>query len=134
MDDLVTWLLEQVAEDERENNAPGRYYDDPGYWTAERVAAECESKRRLIDMYQAILETGGFVGTLYANAAAPALQLLALPYADRPGYREEWLLAAIVMDPRDPAEVWPDLTLSVQRAVVDALMVVRVLSGNSSLT
>lgn len=39
------------------------------------------------------------------------------------------VLAAVILDPRDPEEVWQDLTLSVQRAVVDALMVVRVLSG-----
>lgn len=39
------------------------------------------------------------------------------------------VVAAVLGDPRDPAEVWEGLPLSTRRAVVDALMVVWVLSG-----
>jgi uncharacterized protein DUF6221 len=55
-----------------------------------RVLREVEAKRELVLMYEAILDTGGFVGTLYANAAEPALRLLALPYAAHEDFREEW--------------------------------------------
>jgi hypothetical protein len=78
---------------------------------AGRVLAECEAKRRIIAMHG---PTTGFDGVLTYPAAAKLcrtcgpgdnwqaeqepfgelpcdhLRLMALPYADRPGYREEW--------------------------------------------
>jgi len=45
-----------------------------------RVLAEVAAKRAVIDLLEELNELG-----LYE-----AVQFLALPYADRPGYREEW--------------------------------------------
>lgn len=105
MDDLVHWLLEQVATDEAEATAAFSGQTDPengwgidgraitphvgviheevqrthvAKWNPARVLAECEAKRRIID-----LVVGAYAG--YA-----VLPVLALPYATRPGYREEW--------------------------------------------
>lgn len=154
MDDLVTWLLEQIAEDERVARAAT---DGPWEWDGEavdvvpssrgvdfiaryrwvsmsdsetegvlpadgehiadwdpaRVLAECEAKRKLVELHRRIWLTPG---APYFNDAhltkdpmpiccscAPetqfrratswpcrTLKALALPYVDRPGYREEW--------------------------------------------
>ncbi|MEU8158124.1 DUF6221 family protein [Micromonospora sp. NPDC048986] len=48
-----------------------------------RALAEVDSKRRILAMVQRWLDAG------YPTMDA-ALWLLALPYADRPGYRDEW--------------------------------------------
>lgn len=49
-----------------------------------RVLREIEVKRRIVDRYAWLREHGDTGGTAWV------LPLLALPYADRPGYREEW--------------------------------------------
>lgn len=49
-----------------------------------RVLREIDAKRRIVDRYAWLREHGDTGG------AAWVLPLLALPYADRPGYREEW--------------------------------------------
>lgn len=49
-----------------------------------RVLREVEAKRRIVDRYAWLREHGDTGGTAWV------LPLLALPYADRPGYREEW--------------------------------------------
>ncbi|MFD8970518.1 DUF6221 family protein [Streptomyces sp. NPDC059568] len=79
-----------------------------------RVLAEVEGKRRIVDIYANALEErvalrarmrevirsdSDEFGRLHrqeselietAERMAPVVRLLALPYADRPGYREEW--------------------------------------------
>ena len=70
-----------------------------------RVLAECEAKRRIIETHRPYDCTDPkgqrcFVCAstrAYPSGAAiheawpcPTLRLLALPHADRPGYREEW--------------------------------------------
>jgi len=60
--------------------------------------AEVDAKRRIIDLHDDV--SGGCRTCMDAelsndgpDAAAwpcPTLRLLALPYADHPGYREEW--------------------------------------------
>lgn len=47
-------------------------------WNPDRVLAECEAKREILDVTR---------GTYSSDLVR---RLLALPYADRPGYREEW--------------------------------------------
>lgn len=141
--DLASWLLEQIAEDERRAKAMATEYptpwdvadrgwmarvvaDGPHFhevirveqhqvsetawltdviqhvetWNPARVLAECEAKRQIIE--QAAEATGldmqvdsdrrvgrrdestePYVGDVILRA-------LALPYADRPGYRPEW--------------------------------------------
>lgn len=88
MDELVTWLRARLDDDERVARAATYWGDLPLghlasdleahliHWMPPRVLAEVEAKRRILDAYED--ETGYL------------LRLLALPYADRPGYREEW--------------------------------------------
>ncbi|RSS11436.1 DUF6221 family protein [Streptomyces sp. WAC08401] len=51
-----------------------------------RVLREIDAKRKILDRYAWLREHGDTGGTAWV------LPLLALPYADRPGYREEWRL------------------------------------------
>lgn len=92
MTDLAEWLLTQIAEDEataRDSDAaPWRDHvhdlDVSGWFDPDRVLAECESKRRIIDWADAeALDPFG-------DQRMQLLRLLALPYADRDGYLEEW--------------------------------------------
>ncbi|MFF7550912.1 DUF6221 family protein [Streptomyces canus] len=58
-----------------------------------RVLAEIDAKRQLLTAYahaadRDVNEVEYAHG--YANALGEAVRLLALPYASRPGYREEW--------------------------------------------
>lgn len=74
-------------------------------WDPARVLAECEAKRRLVDyaFENAHIIDGEWGDSCSvdeiragrcrdhgADAAWDVLRLLALPFADRPGYREEW--------------------------------------------
>ena len=70
---LVAWLLEQIDHDERVANLSGRGNAE---WSEER--------RRIVAQCQAWLEGDR------AHPAQVMLKTLALPYAERPGYREEW--------------------------------------------
>lgn len=95
--ELATWLLARIAEDEQ---AAERLHTvscsihpqgleetwcDCDY--PARVLAECQAKRALIKAVE-----GDPFDALGAEAAYEqlVLQQLALPYADRDGYREEW--------------------------------------------
>jgi Family of unknown function (DUF6221) len=110
VEDLVLWLRAQLDDDERVAREASRYDDEdaaewkitygwsrvarhkvhrtgmrqtlpPGAPSPARVLAEVDAKRRIID--EAIrLES--------YDGEFEFLELLALPYADRPGYREEW--------------------------------------------
>ena len=51
-----------------------------------RVLAEVDAKRRILDAYKQT----EFGDLARHSALEEALALLALPYAGRPGYREEW--------------------------------------------
>ncbi|MDG4749324.1 DUF6221 family protein [Micromonospora sp. WMMD718] len=145
MDDLVTWLREQLDEDERaarkaaavcgchppatrwlfsEESTDGRILvvDDPhpdprrrlarrwnrtfdGLFMAEhiarhdpaRVLAEVDAKRRILDFLEYdrvdVSQAAGPPITVPGQRPAiahPVLCMLALPYAGRPGYRDEW--------------------------------------------
>jgi hypothetical protein len=91
MDDLVTWLRAQLDEDERELD--GSRWDDsnwalPGWLDRPRLKAEFDAKRALIE--ETIRPFLGIGETTMSRVAWVSLRLLALPYADQPGYREEW--------------------------------------------
>ncbi|MFI7607700.1 DUF6221 family protein [Micromonospora sp. NPDC049366] len=107
MDDLIIWLRAQLDEDERiaraslsafgvadtdqtpvwpdhvtyggavELNAAEAYLDT---FRPHRVLAEVDAKRRIVDNCAWVLK----------GEACLTLRLLALPFADRPGYRDEW--------------------------------------------
>lgn len=65
-------------------------------WNPARVLAEVAAKRQIIDGVTARLDPtgddGGWTSVEFETdeMAGETLRLLALPYADRPGYREEW--------------------------------------------
>ncbi|MGD6750970.1 DUF6221 family protein [Streptomyces sp. BH105] len=117
MDDLVQWLGEQYDEDERtakavqwDGSGNRLSWDLPASATVDvgedefyagdrtianhivrhdpaRVLREIDAKRQLIAkaaQLQAQVGDDPFAGV------EDLLRLLALPYADRPGYREEW--------------------------------------------
>lgn len=106
MDDLITWLLAQIEQDERalgERWMPSQVRD--------RRALELEAKRRLIELhgheprsgwYPDEDDTPGAYGSieracmtcgsqdLAQRWPCPTIRLLALPFSDRPGHQESW--------------------------------------------
>jgi hypothetical protein len=113
MDDLVRWLGDQLDEDERIARRAGdsfRQIGETGVIVATdgdraeecasanwagvaehivqhdpaRVLREIGAKRQIVERYAWLREHGDTGGTSWV------LPLLALPYADRPGYRDEW--------------------------------------------
>lgn len=114
--DLVTWLRAKLDEDERLAHAVSEHlaYGGPrGFglgpgelpepirqfiWngTPARVLAEVEAKRRRLDVLERLAlnphNDDDFGLGLYGpdGFGADLLRVEALPYADRPGYREEW--------------------------------------------
>lgn len=121
-EDLVAWLLEQIAEDEAIARAlpesprlggrpsrPGETYRGPSYGLSAfirtispaRVLAECESKREIVKLSAYHLEAWRLQAAnpervqfidveARGRHSKRTLELLALPYVDRPGYRDEW--------------------------------------------
>lgn len=109
MDDLVTWLRAQLDDDEQMLRALDSTalngIDSTAGWGArayiERGLAEVDAKRRILD--DVVDEASGLDAQVDGEfrvgrrdtKAEPYLgdvlvRLLAAPYADRPGYREEW--------------------------------------------
>jgi hypothetical protein len=106
---LTEFLLARIAEDEAAANAAHREsmrgHAGPGFarsrvaWAAQaegvrgsalierftpaRVLAECEAKRRVV-------EHCDFDHLALSVGDPYVLQLLALPYADHPDYRDDW--------------------------------------------
>jgi hypothetical protein len=114
MDDLVTWLRGQMDEDERlareaasQSTTAWEYGEYPAEadhipvaehierWDPARVLAEVDAKRRILDLVEQdvmrALDTQDpeFVDG-YVTAQEDAVKLLALPYANWPGYDESW--------------------------------------------
>jgi hypothetical protein len=94
-DDLAAWLLEQIAQDERENSAA----DEPPDWCDrsagahyeyDRILAECEAKRGIVEACRPYAVR--YFSTDGEAVAWGVLTTLTLPYVDRPGYRQEWAL------------------------------------------
>jgi hypothetical protein len=90
--DLRAWLpsMSQESWDEARN-----VWADAAHiaeWDPERVLREIDAKRKIVAEHA----LNGWVCNTCDNGEAeqvfpcPTLRLLALPYADRPGYREEW--------------------------------------------
>ncbi|MGJ3223773.1 DUF6221 family protein [Micromonospora aurantiaca (nom. illeg.)] len=101
MDDLVIWLRQQLDDDEQAAVAAGHashFYDCSGEcfdhherWDDARVLAEVEAKRRLLRQFE--LRGNAVRATVQPSTGGvwdDLLRMLALPYADRPGYREQW--------------------------------------------
>jgi len=116
---LTEFLLARIAEDEAVGQAAVSdwysqekplQYAETGYNTTpdltidpRRVLAECEAKRRIVEVHAEIHENG-IEESLACAACSPddgaggrvwdwpcdTVRLLSLPYADHPDYREEW--------------------------------------------
>lgn len=61
-------------------------------WDPARVLADIDAKRRILDLWTSSDTTAEFPNFDggHATALEDVLRLLALPYARRDGYREEW--------------------------------------------
>jgi hypothetical protein len=111
MDDLVTWLRAQLDEDERVARSAASFpYQAPSNapWERERIIAERVGGRSRAVATHRIVATFANPARVLAEVDAKRrildeairlesydsefqfLELLALPYADRPGYLEEW--------------------------------------------
>jgi hypothetical protein len=115
-DDLSSFLLARIAEDDfvayscsREEElfgslAEGALAQDDkrlthaARWRPDAVRAHCAARRRIVELHTnaetpticpACHYEAGY-DTLPELAPCPTLRLLALPYADYPGYRQEW--------------------------------------------
>lgn len=100
---LTEFLLARIAEDEAaasyastrgdfdwEQDAGGwwlGFYDHYRRHDPVRVLAECEAKRRIVEVHA---HNARWDDTNVGDWARATLELLALPYADHPDYREEW--------------------------------------------
>jgi hypothetical protein len=96
-EDLITWLRAQLDDDERD--APMRHRLTCDYAPSDGgqpcscalpdlTLAEVDAKRRILDRLRG--EDGFWRNDITSGTAEPVVRLLALPYADRPGYRETW--------------------------------------------
>lgn len=98
-DDLVNWLRAQIDEDERIAQAsmadrPWGLYPD-GHseatlawlerWSEDRVLVEIDAKRRILEEIEKLAHSD--VGA--ESTAMALIRALMLPYADRPGRRQE---------------------------------------------
>ncbi|MFI2650192.1 DUF6221 family protein [Micromonospora fulviviridis] len=104
-EDLATWLRQQLDDDEQTARAVTAdplsdcWFDCIGdghadhhlRWDPARVLAEVDTKRRLLEQFRL---RGDSVRTTVQPSTGGVwddlLRMLALPYADRPGYRAEW--------------------------------------------
>lgn len=84
MSDIAEWLLARIADDRAAALAVR--------WDPARVLAECEAKKAIIKKAAGWIaaDAGMPHQTALRLAGQDILELLALPYADRPGYRKEW--------------------------------------------
>ena len=100
MGDLITWLRDQIDEDERvARESMGSYWYMDGHsgeaqafiarFDEDRELAEVDAKRRILDLARDYSPELGH-GDNGEWALGEVLRMLALPYADQPGYREEW--------------------------------------------
>jgi hypothetical protein len=107
---LTDFLLARIAEDEREARMDDGSPAPIGMWDPERVLAECEAKRRIVEEHgdggesQGYLadedwrygymphacETCGSFGEYGTPWPCRTLRALALPFADHPEYDESW--------------------------------------------
>lgn len=113
VDDLAAWLRAQLDDDEQRTRKLLAYAQQtiltlqdprhlgkfiPGWhdWPdVERMCtdrlAEIEAKRRILEAEQdRVLEEGPLPERMRDLVDTEVIRLLALPYADRDGYREEW--------------------------------------------
>jgi hypothetical protein len=96
---LTEFLLARIADDEGEARDAKEQQNGPFWthgaigatdemirtWTPERVLAECEAKRWIVDYFDARRD--------FLGAVSDVLFAVALPYAGHPDYQQEWSAA-----------------------------------------
>lgn len=117
MTDLAAWLLEQIALDAKAFQFARDHDGGDGHLNSAEIAssgggfvelhcsrmlAECEAKRQIIILHgkdpkgiggecsACFYDDLGVHGLERAAYPCDTLKTLALPYSDRPGYRDEW--------------------------------------------
>jgi hypothetical protein len=90
-------VVEKWPRDARAGIAPnGRLWQDqyghPVWQARARVLAECEAKRRIVEEFAALTPIPYDIAEGIYGAMRHCVQVLALPYADHPDFREEWRL------------------------------------------
>lgn len=99
---LVEFLLERISEDEEiaqydlaeamvyESLAPGV---TNGQRRARRALAECEAKRRIVELHDTLIgDLGDECRVCVHDHPCATLRFLALPYSVHRDYNEEWRL------------------------------------------
>lgn len=96
---LTEFLLARIAEDEAVARSASEAeittvsHEHIARWNPPRVLAECEAKRRIIQIAEQGCEcqaSATAVGNPFWDIAT--LHALAMPYADHPDYQQEWAL------------------------------------------
>jgi uncharacterized protein DUF6221 len=110
VEEMIAWTHQQLDADERIiREAAGDYFYSDGHgaavqrwferWNPEDpdgMLAEVKAKRQILDLLAATLATSSEYFTVEscdeidAILAEAVLRKLAQPYAERPGWREEW--------------------------------------------
>lgn len=110
---LTEFLLARIAEDDADARDHGRHWSEcplprGGDCTCtdglrarnRRVLAECEAKRRIVELHKPDRQDSRICGLCERDYSfpCPTLRALALPYADhplfQPDYQPEWNLSA----------------------------------------
>lgn len=95
---LTNFLLAQFAEDQEKltlHSTDCRYLASDTYEECDCngdafLVASIEAKRRIVEDCAVIIATPDIDDPTCDGLAVFVLRQLALPYADRPGFREEW--------------------------------------------
>lgn len=103
MSALTDFLLARIQEDEEryretagdERNQQSAFNSpdlNEGYIVAEalRCLAECEAKRRIVELHAQLSEDSDTEYSGWVDLAHNTLATLALPYADHPDYNTDW--------------------------------------------
>lgn len=92
-DELAAWLLVQVDEDERRARATNAPHI--ATWNPDRALAECAAKRSaagtFLQAHEVLKQDSSDIAAFECTRVlGPLLRLMAVVYAERPGYRDEW--------------------------------------------
>jgi hypothetical protein len=92
---LTEFLLSRIAEDEARVYGIHSGSGDPDFfWGPDRIRAECEAKRRIVERYRRherdVTPPGVALDDTARFALEDTMRDLAQTYADHPDYRQEW--------------------------------------------
>lgn len=101
--ELGWYHQDELTERMTDDDEPGRTVPHILHWSPNRVMAECDVKRRIVDIHQgaggysnltaASCLMCGWVGEYDEDWPCETIKALALPYADHPDYQQEWKVA-----------------------------------------